>query len=126
MLHFPFWLLLLLFISVETQLTINDNEGLIDTLLTAMRLYIEDATEKQSLSQECRHVIDTSFLKNTKYAIYNLNKLVKDSSINQNNLKELGIIKAISISEGYDVNYSMTHARELYKNHLIKIIKDLK
>ena len=49
-----------------------------------------------------------------------------DSSINQDNLKELGIIKAISISEGYDVNYSMTHAKELYKSHLIKIIKDLK
>lgn len=49
-----------------------------------------------------------------------------DSSINQDNLKKLGIIKAISISEGYDVNYSMTHAKELYKSHLIKIIKDLK
>ena len=49
-----------------------------------------------------------------------------DSSINQDNLKELGIIKAISISEGYDVKYSMTHAKELYKSHLIKIIKDLK
>lgn len=49
-----------------------------------------------------------------------------DSSINQDNLKELGIIKAISISEGYDVNYSMTHAKDLYKSHLIKIIKDLK
>lgn len=49
-----------------------------------------------------------------------------DSSINQDNLKELGIIKAISISEGYDVKYSMTHAKELYKSHLIKITKDLK
>ena len=49
-----------------------------------------------------------------------------DSSINQDNLKELGIIKAISIAEGYDVNYLMTHAKELYKSHLIKIIKDLK
>ena len=90
MLHFPFWLLLLLFISVETQLTINDNEGLIDTLLTAMRLYIKDATEKQSLSEECRKVIDTSFLADTKYAIYNLNKLVKDSSINQNDITSYG------------------------------------
>ena len=90
MLHFPFWLLLLLFISVETKLTINDNEGLIDTLLTAMRLYIKDATEKQSLSEECRKVIDTSFLADTKYAIYNLNKLVKDSSINQNDITSYG------------------------------------
>ena len=69
MLHFPFWLLLLLFISVETKLTINDNEGLIDTLLTAMRLYIEDATKKQSLSKECRDVIDTSFLEK-KYLLH--------------------------------------------------------
>ena len=60
-----------------------------------------------------------------KFNVLLLNRLV-DSSINQDNLKELGIIKAISISEGYDVNYSMTHAKELYKSHLIKIIKDLK
>ena len=53
-------------------------------------VYIKDATEKQSLSQECRDVIDTSFLKNTKYAIYNLNKLVKDSSINQNDITSYG------------------------------------
>ena len=91
MLHFSICLLLLFFISAEAQFTINDNEGgLIDTLITAMRLFIQEASNNNSLSEECRNTINFSYIDSTDYAIYNLNKLVKDSSINQNDITSYG------------------------------------
>ena len=107
----------------------------IDTILQL--LHFEDEIKDADYIFTGEGKIDYQTLKGK--AIYGISKIANkhrvplicicglvDSSINQDNLKELGIIKAISISEGYDVKYSMTHAKELYKSHLIKIIKDLK
>ncbi|MDY4849520.1 MAG: glycerate kinase [Bacilli bacterium] len=48
-----------------------------------------------------------------------------DDDIKKEDLDQLGIIKAIPISSNYDLNYALSHAKELYKQNLIKLLKDL-
>ena len=48
-----------------------------------------------------------------------------DDDIKEKDLKELGIIKQIAISKGYDVDYSIKNAKKLYKQCLISLLKEL-
>ena len=48
-----------------------------------------------------------------------------DDDIKEKDLKELGIIKQIEISKGYDIDYSIKNAKKLYKQCLISLLKEL-
>ena len=48
-----------------------------------------------------------------------------DDDIKKEDLDQLGIVEAIPISSNYDLNYALSHAKELYKQNLINLLKDL-
>lgn len=84
------FILLLLAEKISSHISSFNDTSLIESLKQAMIYYINNATQTVSLSPECATAIKEGYLENTVFATFNLNKLIKDSSINQNDITSYG------------------------------------
>lgn len=106
---FIFFTLLIMTLQINKSLNstlqqMNEEKPLFDILRDEGRDMLKQALDSVELSDECKNVFNYSYTFTSDYSDYNLNKLIRDSSINENDITSYG--SCMNKKHGY-TNYTV-------------------